>query len=224
MNREKFRKSITEIFTDTDEIFFQQIEIYKNFLQEYNHKMNLTRLDSEEKIYSEYFYESVVPYKDINFKNAISILDVGSGSGIPGIVLKLLYPHIQLTIIESSHKKCVFLNELIIKLNIDVKILNQRAEIIRPDLRESFDLVTSRAVAPLLIILELSLPYLKIGGICIEPKSKNGLHEIIGIETIINKLGGKLLLTKQFTSINNKLHVVINVKKIKHTNIIYPRN
>jgi 16S rRNA (guanine527-N7)-methyltransferase len=224
MNREEFKKSINEIFVNVDKFFFNQIETYKILLQEYNRKINLTRLDSEDKVYSEYFYESIVPYKDINFKNVNSILDIGSGSGIPGIVLKLLYPHIQLTIIESNNKKCIFLKELISKLNIDVEILNQRAEIIKSNLREYFDLTTSRAVAPLSIILELSIPYLKIGGICIEPKSKNSLQEIIGIETIINKLGGELLPIKEFTSINNKFHVVISVKKTKPTNEIYPRD
>jgi 16S rRNA (guanine527-N7)-methyltransferase len=172
MNKIEFINNIQKIFKNIPLNFFDQIEKYKEFLQEYNQKTNLTRLDDERIIYAEYFYESIIPYKDCNFINVNKVLDIGSGSGIPGIILKLLCPNISLTIIEANNKKCVFLKQLCKHLKIDAVILNQRAEKILSHQREHFDLVTSRAVAPLSIIVELSLPYLKINGLLIEPKSR----------------------------------------------------
>jgi 16S rRNA (guanine527-N7)-methyltransferase len=164
MDVNTFRDKIKLNFKDVDANFFSQIEKYKLFLQDYNKKINLTRLADEEKIYGQYFFESVIPYRKFIFEPNISILDIGSGSGIPGIALLLLFPKIKLTIIESNNKKCSFLAALAKHLGIDVEILCKRAEDITASEREKFDLVTSRAVAPLKNILELSIPYTKING------------------------------------------------------------
>jgi 16S rRNA (guanine527-N7)-methyltransferase len=172
MNNIDFAINLKKIFPKIPDDFFAQINRYKLFLQKYNQKTNLTRLADENKIYSEYFYESIVPYKDFDFVKIQSLLDIGSGSGIPGIVLKLLYPYIQLTIIESNNKKVTFLKELCYHLKIKATVLNQRAENIQNKQREQFDIVTCRAVASLPIIVELSLPYLKVNGLLIAPKSQ----------------------------------------------------
>jgi 16S rRNA (guanine527-N7)-methyltransferase len=224
MNKKEFQKYVTQDFHNINKSFFTQIEIYKEFLQKYNQNINLTRLDSNDKIYADYFYESIIPYKQINFDNIVSFLDIGSGSGIPGVVLKLLYPHLQLTIIESNNKKCIFLKALSKILKIQIKILNQRAEDIKENQREYYDLVTSRAVAMLPIILEISLPYLKIDGICVEPKSLSAEKESKDINKIISALGCRLESTNQFTSINEKKHFLFIIKKIYKTNKKYPRN
>jgi 16S rRNA (guanine527-N7)-methyltransferase len=224
MNKTEFISSVNDIFKNIDSNFFSNIEKYKDFLNEVNEHTNLTRLDSPDKIYGEYFYESIIPYKDVDFAKIQSLLDIGSGSGIPGIVLKLLYPHIELTIIEANNKKCTFLKSLCEKLNIDVQILNQRAENIQKNQREYFDLVTSRAVAPLPFIIEISLPYVKVGGFMIEPKSSKVIAELEDVNKIIQTLGGKFLAPKNFVSINQKTHIVITIEKIKPTNHQYPRN
>jgi 16S rRNA (guanine527-N7)-methyltransferase len=204
MNKLEFAESLNKTFKNIPNNFFDQIDKYKIFLQKYNQKMNLTRLDSESKIYGDYFYESIIPYKDFDFSKINLLLDIGSGSGIPGVVLKLLYPHIELTIIEANNKKCVFLKELCNHLGIKTVILNQRAEKIEKHQREQFDCVTSRAVASLSIMIEISLPYLKVDGLLIEPKSKKMYDEMPSAEKIISNLGGKFLQVNQFSSINNK--------------------
>jgi 16S rRNA (guanine527-N7)-methyltransferase len=223
MTKLQFENEIKFIFPEASEIFFSKIEIYKTFLQEYNKKINLTRLDGEDKIYSEYFYESIVPYKKIDFFKYSNILDIGSGSGIPGVVLKLLFPNINLIIIESNDKKCTFLNLLKAKLQIEFVVLNKRAESIDAKEYESIDLVTSRAVAPLTAIIEISMPYVKVGGLIVEPKSANINRELNGADQIANKTGGDKISIDHFISINGKHHNVITIKKIAKTNHSYPR-
>lgn len=203
---------------DVNPIFFDQIEIYKNFLQSQNKLYNLTRLDDDEIIYEKYFYESIEPFFKVNLKNK-KILDIGSGSGIPGIVLKLLEPSIELTIIESNIKRVNFLNQLIKKLNLEkVYILYQRAETNWKDWQNHFDIVTSRAVSNLGSTLEISCQYTKIGGLIIEPKSHNYENEY---KKVINKLDDYGLI---LSSINTyKYSSVLIFEKIKNANEAYPR-
>jgi len=223
MDKATFAKEINAIFKDIDPLFFTKIEKYKTFLQEYNKKTNLTRLDSEEKIYKDYFYESIIPYKNINFFNNCKVLDIGSGSGIPGVVLKLLYPSITLSIIESNNKKVSFLKELAKELGITVFIFEKRAEDIKQIEREYYDIVTSRAVAALKTIVEVSIPYAKVGGLIIEPKSSNLSNEIIGLDEKLIKLKSKVIKIDNFTSINGITHNVVIIKKEDITPKNYPR-
>jgi 16S rRNA (guanine527-N7)-methyltransferase len=121
MNKEQFEEKIKKTFLNFSNDFFSNIEKYKQYLQKVNKVMNLTRLDSEEKIYEQYFFDSLKPFENIDFfSSSISLLDIGSGSGIPGIVLKILYPEIKLTILETSLKKINFMKELCDILNIKV--------------------------------------------------------------------------------------------------------
>ena len=117
MNEIEFETELKKNFNASN-VQIQQFEIYKVFLQNQNEIHNLTRLDSNELIYGSYFYDSIYPYKDLDWSNIDSVLDVGSGSGIPGIALKILYPKIELTIVESVTKKTLFLKELVKKLNL----------------------------------------------------------------------------------------------------------
>ncbi|GMO12962.1 MAG: 16S rRNA (guanine(527)-N(7))-methyltransferase RsmG [Mycoplasmoidaceae bacterium] len=221
MDQKTFTKSINENFKSIGDNFFPQIEIYKNFLQEYNKKTNLTRLDTNDKIYGEYFLDSILPYNSTDFKKNMSVLDIGSGSGIPGIVLKLLYPQIILTIIESNGKKVTFLKELCKKLNIDVTIYMKRAEDIRNNEREKYDLVTSRAVSELSTLLEISIPYCKVGGFIIEPKGSHYKSELENAKKIISATGIELVETKSYdTTYQNN---VLIFKKNNVTDTMYPR-
>jgi 16S rRNA (guanine527-N7)-methyltransferase len=178
MNKELFIKAINENFKNFDKGFFNKVEIYKSFLQEYNKNINLTRLDGEHAIYGEYFLDSILPFKTIDFSKYKEVLDIGSGSGIPGVVLKILFPQINLTIIESNGKKVTFLKLLCEKLHVEAKIFFKRAEEMRNNEREKFDLVTSRAVSELNQILEISVAYCKINGLIIEPKGMKYQEEL----------------------------------------------
>jgi 16S rRNA (guanine527-N7)-methyltransferase len=223
MNKDEFRTAIKGNFSNFSQTFFDKIEIYKNELQEFNKHTNLTKLDKEEIIYEQYFYDSIIPYKNIDFKNNTKLLDIGSGSGIPGVVLKILFEEtIDLVIIESNGKKVKFLNLLANKLNIKIKILNKRAEEITNNERDSFDIVTSRAVAELKVLIEISVPYLKLNGLLIEPKSLDYDNEYKKATEIIKNIGIELVKIDEFNT-NNKQHNVFCFKKIKPTSAKYPR-
>ena len=224
MNKSQFKEIIKKNFKNISNDFFDQIEVYKNFVQTKNKLFNLTSLANDEVIYQKYFFDSIIDYKQINFSKINSVLDIGSGSGIPGIMIKLLFRHINLTIIEATTKKVKFLNELVNQLKLqNVTIINKRAEEIKNNEYETFDLVTSRAVAELKILLEISAPYTKVLGLIIEPKSKKYDQELISAKEIIKELNLSLVNEYDFNS-NGVLHHTFVFKKNKKTNHKYPRN
>lgn len=194
MNLDELIKLIENQFEIINTTYIKgKLTKYKTFLQQQNKIHNLTRLDSESDIYQKYFYESILNYKKELFtKNELNVLDIGSGSGIPGIVLKIIYPNINLYIVESNKKKIVFLNDLVNILELkNVFLNNLRCEDYIKDKLEFFDLITCRAVAELRILLELSFPGLKIGGSAFFLKSQNYLEEINNSSIITKKLNIK---------------------------------
>jgi 16S rRNA (guanine527-N7)-methyltransferase len=224
MNKQEFQQLIQDDFPIVTHDFFNQVELYKKIIIVNNETINLTSLASEEKIYGDYFYDSLIVYKNIDFDKYKSVLDIGSGSGIPGALLKLLFPQIKLTIIESNIKKCNFMKLLVKELNLDnIVILNKRAEEIDVNDYEKFDIVTSRAVAPLKIIMELSVPYCKVGGLIIQPKSKNFINERKDFSKLLPSLNISLVSLDNFVSKNNHEHHVFIYKKNKVTNRRFPR-
>ncbi|MDE5599564.1 MAG: 16S rRNA (guanine(527)-N(7))-methyltransferase RsmG, partial [Ureaplasma sp.] len=171
---------------------------YKDFLQSQNKISNLTRLDSEKLVYSSYFLESLMPFINMNFKPVQnqSLLDIGTGSGIPGVLLKIVYPELNVTLIESNSKKINFLSKLIELLKLEnISIIQGRSEEIikNQNLYEKFDFVTSRAVSSLHNILELSTGYCKVDGLIIEPKSIKSEIELLNANSIINNLDLQLV-------------------------------
>lgn len=227
MNLKKLIKLLELKFKNIDSNqVIEKITIYKNFLQQENKIHNLTRLDKDEEIYQKYFYESILNfYDDLFDRPNLNVLDIGSGSGVPGIVLKILFPHINLYIVESNLKKVNFLNNLVSKLNLNnVKISNQRCEDYIKDKINFFDLITCRAVAELRILLELSIPGLKIGGIGFFLKSTNYLIELKNSKNISNKLN--IIDNPKIEIINYDDKKFVSLKYIKEneTNSIFPRS
>lgn len=196
-----------------------QFLIYKQYLQTQNQIMNLTRLDKDELIYEKYFYESLIPFFGFEL-NHLHLLDIGSGSGIPGIILKIIFPDLKLTILESNQKKINFMKSLCDKLGfVDVIFWCQRAEEINPNQFEKFDVVTSRAVSNLATLLEISCQYCKIGGLIIEPKSINYMNEYNKIKDKVSDYGLEL---EQLVEFNDKNYIFI-FKKYTKPNAKYPR-
>ena len=198
MNREEFYKELEKINIVLNDIKKEQLEKYCNFLIEYNKHTNLTAIKEKKDIYLKHFYDSLTLTKVYKIANE-SILDIGTGAGFPGMVLKIVYPDIKLTLLDSNNKKTKFLEELIKILNVDnVTIINKRAEEYIKEKREYFDIVTSRAVSDLTILSELSLPFVKTNGYYIPLKGSN-------IEEINNgKYSIKILLIKKMDKTPSK--------------------
>ena len=223
MNKEEFIKELTKLNITIDNNKLNMLEKYYNLLIEENNKYNLTSITNKEDVYLKHFYDSITISKIIDLNNE-SLLDIGTGAGFPGIVLKIIYPNLKVTLLDSTLKKCNFLNLIISKLDLkNIKVVNERAEIYSKNIREKYDIVTSRAVAPLKHLLEYSIPTLKVNGYYIAMKS-DVTKELIGIDKYEDKLKIKEIDRISFNlPKENSLRTLIKYQKLNVTNLIYPR-
>lgn len=160
---EDFKKAVSKLGIEINNDILEKLNVYYEFLNEYNSHTNLTAITEKEDIYLKHFYDSLTATKVHNFSND-KVIDIGSGAGFPGIVLKIFFPGIDLTVLDSNNKKTTFLKELCKKLNINVNIINERAEDFVKKEFEKYDVVISRAVAYMDIIISLSMPFVKKDG------------------------------------------------------------
>lgn len=176
--------------TETQE---NQFKRYFELLVSENKKYNLTAIVDEEGVYYKHFYDSVTLLKSGVLKSNITLADIGSGAGFPAIPIKIVRPDINVTIIESQTKKANFMKLVINELNLeDIKVVNARAEDYANLHRNTFDIVTARAVAPLNILIELCIPFARIGGYFIPMKSTLLEKEIEAANRGIITLGSKI--------------------------------
>ena len=175
-------------------------------------------------IFKRHFYDSLTIVKNIDLTKIANLLDIGTGAGFPGMVLKIVFPSLKVTLLDSNNKKIAFLKELAKKLNLNVEIVYDRAEIFVQNRREFYDIVTSRAVADLSILSELAIPYLKVGGNFIAMKA-NYQDELHNAENIIKKLHSKVTKITEFTlPATDMIRGIITINKEKITNKKYPRS
>ncbi len=219
MNNNEFKTKLLQQYPNLSEADFTKFESYKQFLQEKNKQFNLTRLDTEELVYEKYFYQAIVPFFRWDLNN-MKLLDIGSGSGNPGIILKIIYPEMKLSIIESNNKRVTFMQELCNLLGFeDVNFYPIRAEELDKSLYDQFDIVTSRAVSNLGALIEISCQPCKVGGYIIEPKSNNYQPELDLVKLKMDDYGVELEKIEDYDASNS----IIYLKKIKSPNNIYPR-
>lgn len=223
MNKEEFIKELAKLDINLTDNQLQELEEYYNLLVEENKKYNLTSITNKEDVYLKHFYDSLTISKIIKLDNQ-SICDIGTGAGFPGLVLKIAYPNTHITLLDSTLKKCNFLNMVIDKLQLkNIEVVNDRAEIYTHNNREKYDIVTSRAVAPLKHLLEYSIPLLKVNGLFISMKG-NIEKEIINIDNYEKKLSIELIDKIEFKlPKENSIRTLIKYKKKTKTDIIYPR-
>lgn len=224
MNKEEFIKELTKLNINPTAKELNALEIYKDLLIEYNKKFNLTAITQEEDIYLKHFYDSLTLTKSLNLKENLNILDIGTGAGFPGLVLKIFFPNLQITLIDSNNKKISFLNLVIKELDLsNITCICTRAENLPKEYLEYFDVVTSRAVSEIRILLELSLPFLKVNGYFIPMKS-DYQSELENANKTLKILNSKVLEIIEFKLPNeNSKRTLIKIQKQKSISSIYPR-
>ena len=209
------------------ELTSQQLEKLNQFYElliSWNQKMNLTRIIEKEDVYLKHFYDSLTLSKVIDLKQDLTLCDVGSGAGFPGIVLKICFPNLKITLLDSLQKRVNYLNEIIKKLDLkNIEAIHTRAEDYAKQNREKFDIVTARAVANLKILSELCIPMVKVNGLFIAMKA-NIEEEIENSTEILKKLDSKIEKKETFyLPIENSIRNIIMIQKQKTTNNLYPR-
>ncbi|MEN2467129.1 16S rRNA (guanine(527)-N(7))-methyltransferase RsmG [Ornithinibacillus sp. JPR2-1] len=205
----------------------EQFRIYFETLVEWNEKINLTALTAEEDVYLKHFYDSISAAFYHDFTTAQEICDVGAGAGFPSIPLKICFPHLKVTIVDSLQKRIGFLNHLAAQLELtDVAFYHDRAETFGKNskFRESFDTVMARAVARMSVLSELCIPLAKKNGVFIAMKGAQANEELQSGKTAIKVLGGEIESTHTFTlpEENSERSIVIISKK-RQTPKKYPR-
>lgn len=217
MTKEEFINEIEKLNIKFNNNMLNKLEIYINFLIEYNEHTNLTAIKTEEEIYLKHFYDSLTICKTCNLENVNTLIDVGTGAGFPGMVIKIFFPNTSVTLLDSNNKKTKFLQELASKLNIDVNVINERVEEYSKNQLNSFDIVTSRAVANLRVLSEICLPLVKVNGYFIPLKGKID-EELKEARNTIEIMGGVLESTINFELYNNSgTRNILKIKKIRET-------
>lgn len=223
MSKEEFIRLLETKGIFLKEFQIKQFQQYFKTLVEWNKKMNLTAITDEEEVYLKHFYDSLTIAFDFDFNNQ-SIIDVGAGAGFPSIPLKIVYPDLKITIVDSLTKRITFLNHLFQELALsDCKAISVRAEEYAKDNREKCDIVMARAVAKLNILDELCLPLVKVGGYFLALKGLKADEELNEAKKGISILGGKVEKVVDFTLTNDNHRSNIVIKKIKATPNKFPR-
>lgn len=224
MNREQFEQELEKLGIELTGHELIMFNAYCAFLQEYNSHTNLTAITDEKGIFLKHFYDSITLTRVVDLNEYNSLIDIGTGAGFPGMVLKILYPHLKLTLLDSNNKKIKFLQELADKLELrGIEFYNGRAEDYVKTHRESFDIVTARAVSNLPVLSELCIPLTKVEGYFIALKGSNE-EEIKESEYAIKELGGNIEQIDHFElPYDGGTRNIIKIKKLNSTNEKYPR-
>ena len=216
-----------EAFAPIDKKQAELLELYGNLLIEWNEKMNLTAITDSREVVFKHFLDCLLFFKHINVPQKASLIDVGTGAGFPGVVLKIARPDIKLTLLDSLNKRITFLNEVIENLGLEnTEAVHLRAEegAKKAELREQFDIATARAVAPLNVLSEYCLPYVKKGGMFVSLKGPQASEEIASALKAVSLLGGEkpVLFSEEIENVG--VRSIIKIKKLSQTPPKYPRN
>lgn len=204
-----------------------QLMRYKELLVEWNEKMNLTAITEDMEVITKHFLDCLTVQSSIDLTQVKSLVDVGTGAGFPGLVLKIAFPNVHITLIDSLNKRLKFLQHVIDELGLTgIECVHGRAEDLGKNkaYREQFEVCASRAVANLAVLSEYTLPFVKKGGYLIALKGQKLDEELAEGEKAITILGGtidKLVdVVVPYTDLN---HRIAKIKKVKETPKKYPR-
>ncbi|MDV5977282.1 UNVERIFIED_CONTAM: 16S rRNA (guanine(527)-N(7))-methyltransferase RsmG [Streptococcus canis] len=205
----------------------EQFDTYFKLLVEWNTKINLTAITEENDVYLKHFYDSIAPILQGFLSNdPVRLLDIGAGAGFPSLPMKILFPNLEVTIIDSLNKRISFLTLLAQELGLEnVHFFHGRAEDFGQNkaFRAQFDIVTARAVARMQVLSELTIPFLKIGGKLIALKAQAADQELEEAKTALSLLFGKVIINHHYQLPNGDARHITIVEKKKETPNKYPR-
>ncbi|MBQ5804840.1 MAG: 16S rRNA (guanine(527)-N(7))-methyltransferase RsmG [Erysipelotrichaceae bacterium] len=216
-----FQKALQERNIVLTDEMCEQLDLYARYLKEYNEKVNLTAITDYEDVLDKHFYDSLLLY---DRKLEGSLVDVGTGAGFPGVVLKIVIPSLKVILLEPIGKRCTFLRSLIEKLGLkDIEVIQERGEDHSLNHRESYDYVTARAVSNLNSLIEVCGAMVRKEGYFICLRGKDGLEELKTASKAIEKMGFLIESTKEEKLMNGDARVISYLKKVKETPLKYPR-
>ena len=227
MNTDQFVKDLKSLGVELSDIQIQQFLKYYELLVEWNEYINLTAITEYDEVMKKHFVDSLTLIKVFDISKQKTVIDVGTGAGFPGLALKIAYPNLKITLLDSLNKRIKFLDEVILQLGLTgVETIHGRAEdYAKPGkLREKYDLCVSRAVANLTSLSEYCIPFVKVGGEFISYKSEKIGEELAGAGKAITVLGGKYDKSCEFYLPESDIYRnLVVIKKIKETPKKYPR-
>ncbi len=224
MNWESFKSRLEEMGIHLTKEQIAQFHRYFSLLREWNQRMNLTAIDNEEEVIEKHFYDSLKSAEYFHYDDQ-SLLDVGSGAGFPGLPLKIAFPSLFVTLLEPTTKRVTFLVEVIKQLNLkNIVVVNERAEDYAQKVRSYYDVVTARAVASLPILLELTIPFLKIDGTFVALKGAKGVIEDQESQKAKQELRVSLIHMQEWHLENGDQRINLFYKKTAENSLKYPRS
>ena len=225
MNRVELEQLLIETFNIKDLPVIESLYIYYEMLYETSKVMNLTTIVELEEAYIKHFYDSLLLSEVLDLNQELTLADIGTGAGFPGLVLKIVFPNLKVTLVEPIAKRCKFLQSVIDKLDLkDIIVVNDRAENYIKTSRETFDIVTARAVASLNILSEICTPFVKIDGVFVALKGSSYQEEIDQACQAVGKLKIKLVKKELFNlPLNLGERAILLYKKYDKTPNMYPR-
>ena len=204
----------------------KKLEIYARLLKEWNDKINLTAITDDEGIALKHFLDCLLVSKAAQFKNGDKVIDVGTGAGFPGLVIAAAFPDVRVTLLDSTGKKLKAVENIRQEMGVqNAEVVHMRAEDAgkKPEFREKYDFATARAVAELRVLLEYTLPFVKVGGTFLSLKGASAVDEIDGAKASLKTLGGKIEGINEFILPGGDKRAIINVKRISHIPPKFPR-
>lgn len=227
MDDRRFDQELKTLGIRLTDIQKRQFDRYYELLIEWNRVMNLTGITEYDEVNLKHFTDSLTIVRVKEMKNISTLIDVGTGAGFPGLPIKIAFPHIKVTLLDSLNKRIKFLDQIVEELGLDdVVTLHGRAEDYakKDEYREKFDLCASRAVANLSTLSEYCLPFIKKGGCFVSYKSADSDEEIKMSEKALDILGGKIEKIDKFTLPGSDMgRALVMIEKVKDTPRKYPR-
>lgn len=204
----------------------ERLNTYGSLLLEWNEKMNLTAITEPREVLYKHFYDCILLLKHARLPQGASVIDVGTGAGFPGMVLKIVRPDLRMTLLDGLNKRLVFLNAVLSELGLTAETVHLRAEEAgrNPRYREQFDLVTARAVSALPTLCEYCLPLVKKGGFFVAMKGSSAKEESVAAQNAVRLLGGGKPTLSTETLTGEEQRAFISIKKISQTPPKYPRS